>query len=267
MFRLLSSEERAKIAKGLLNEGRYRIVTDEEKIWVIKHNNYPDSLKRDLLGFLLGKGIFNIPEVRLLNNQQLEEIKQFASQGESFDINNTFLVRLAHSYSSEELPCKTIEEAVATELVYSIWIRRRDAHIDNRTYVKGIPIFFDFHIAFLGESDLVDINVFFSQTQDHGRAGLWRVKVWTDFLGQFTGTINPIEIGAYHFVNDLNSFYQYVNKSKTILKENIANRVETLVHQVNFTGATETQVIDLLKRNLATLDGDVSKMLEIVRKD
>lgn len=267
MYRLLSNEEKARIAKGLLNEGRYRIITDEEKIWVIKHNKYLDSLKRDLLGFLLGKGIFNIAEVRLLNNQRLEEIKQFVHPRETFDITNTFLVRLAHSYSPEELPCKTIEEAVAAELVYSVWIRRRDAHIDNRTYVKGIPIFFDFHIAFLGESALIDINVFFSQTQDYGRAGLWRVKVWNDFLGQFTGAINAVEIGAYHFVDDLNSFYQYVEKSKTILKEKIANQVETLVHQVNFATSTETQIVDFLKKNIDTLDGDVSEMLETINKD
>lgn len=267
MFRLLSSEERTKIASGLCNEGRFRIITDGKRIWVIKHNNYPDSLKRDLLGFLLGKGIFNIPKVSLLNNQQLEEIKQFASPGESFDTNNTFLVRLAHSYSLEELPCKTIEEAVATELIYSIWIRRRDTHIDNRAYVKGIPIFFDFHIAFLGESDLDDINVFFSQTQDHGRAGLWRVKVWKDFLAQFTGALNPIEIGAYHYVNDLASFYQYIEKSKTTLREKVANQAEKLVRQAQFTNTTETQIIDLLKKNLDTLDDDVNKMLEIVGKN
>ncbi len=267
MYRLLSSEEKARIAKGLLNEGRYRIITDGEKIWVLKHNNYQDCEKRDLLGFLLGKDFFNIAEVMLLNAQQLEEIKQFAYSNESFTVNNTFLVRLAHSYLPQELPCKTLEEAVATELVYSILIRRRDAHIDNRAYVKGIPIFFDFHIAFLGELDLADINVFFSQTQDHGRAGLWRVKVWKDFLAQFTGAINPIEIGAYHFVNDLNAFYQYVEESKTILKDRIANQIEGLVRQVNFANTTETQVVDFLKRNLDTLDSDISKMLEIVGKD
>lgn len=267
MYRLVSSEEKAGIAKGLLNEGRYRIITDEERIWVLKHNRYQDSEKRDLLGFLLGKEFFNIAEVRLLNNPQLEEIKQFAYPDEIFDITNTFLVRLAHSYSPEELLCKTVEEAVAAELVYSVWIRRRDAHIDNRIYVKGIPIFFDFHISFLGEAELANINIFFSQTQDHGRAGLWRVKVWNNFLGQFIGAINPIEIGAYHFVNDLHSFYQYVEKSKGILKEKIIGQVETLVRQVNFSTSTETQIIDFLKKNINTLDGDINKMLETIKKD
>jgi len=267
MYRLLSSEEKARISKGLLNEGRYRIITDEENFWVLKHNSYQDCEKRDLLGFLLGKDFFNIAEVILLNDQQLEEIKQFVYPGELFTVNNTFLVRLAHSYSPRALLCKTLEEAVATELVYSLWIRRRDAHIDNRTYIKGIPIFFDFHIAFLGESDLADINVFFSQTQDHGRAGLWRVKVWKDFLAKFTGAINPIEIGAYHFVNDLNSFYQHVEKSKTILKEKIVNQVEACVRQVNFANTTETQVIEFLKRNIDTLDADIKQMFEVVGKD
>jgi hypothetical protein len=234
---------------------------------VLKHNNSTDGEKRDLLGFLLGKEYCNVTEVKLLSEQELDNIKQFANSEESFSVNNTFLVRLVHSYSLEELPCKVLEEAVAMELVYSTWIRRRDTHVDNRIYIKGIPIFYDYHVAFLGEPDLADINVFFMQTSDYGRAGRWRVKILNDFLTQLTRGINKVEMGAYHFVNDLNSFYWYVEKCQTILKENVPNQIENLVCQVNFTTTTEAQIIDFLKKNLDTLEADVKKMLEIIRRD
>lgn len=265
MFRLLSNDERVKIASVLQNEGRFGMLTDGERMWVLKHNGNPDSEKRDLLGFLLGKDFGNIAEVKLLTEQELENIKQFVTRPDALSVNNTFLVRLAHSYSAEELPCKTIEEAVATELVYSVWIRRRDAHIDNRVYVKGIPIFFDFHVAFLGETEIADINVFFSQTQDYGRAGLWRVEVWHSFLGQFTGAIHPNAIGAFHFVNNMVYFYQQVEKSKTVLKEKVANQIESCIRQVRFESTKEMEIINFLKKNTETLDDDVDKMLEIIK--
>ena len=74
-------------------------------------------------------------------------------------------------------------------------------------------------------------------------------------------------MGAYHYVNDLASFYQLIEKSKTTLREKVPNQLEKLVRQAKFTNTTETQIINLLKGNLTTLDGDVSKMLEIVGKD
>lgn len=266
MYRLLTNEEKIKISPGLSNSP-FRIITDGEKTWVLKHNNNTDCEKRDLLGYLLGKDFCNVTEVRLLSEQELENIKQFANQDESFSINNTFLVRLAHSYSLEELPCKILEKAVATELVYSTWIRRRDAHVDNRVYVKGIPLFYDYHVAFLGELDLADINVFFTQTDDYGRAGRWRVKLLNNFLTQLTRGISKVETGAYHFVNDLDSFYRHVEKSKAILKEKVANQIEKLVSQAKFNATAEAQIVDLLKKNVDTLDADVSKMLEIMKQD
>ena len=262
MYRLLTNEEKIKISTEL-NDSPFRVITDGEKIWVLKHNNNADCEKRDLLGFLLGKDFCNVTEVKLLDEQELENIKQFANEQESFSVNNTFLVRLAQSYSLDELPCKVLEEAVAAELVYSVWIRRRDAHVDNGVYVKGIPLFYDYHVAFLGETDLADINVFFAQTSDYGRAGRWRVKILNDFLTQLTRGVSKVEMGAYHYVNDLDSFYQYVEKSKARLKEKVTDQIEKLVQQVKFTNTIETQIVNLLKKNLDTLDADVSKMLEI----
>lgn len=267
MFKLLSSEEKAAIAPGLRNEGRFRMISDNQGIWVLKHTSNSDNEKRDLLGFLLGKDFCNIAKVRLLTEQELEEIKSLASQGESFNINNTFLVRLGHSYRLEELPCKTLEETVASEFVYSVWIRRRDAHIENRVYVNGIPIFFDFHIAFLGEPELANIDVFFSQIQDHGRAGLWRIKIWSNFLPQLTGTINNVEIGAFHFINDTVTFYKNIEKIKDVIKNNTSKNIDAQIREVKFHIDHESEIIEFLKKNAETLDSDVEKMIEIIGKD
>ena len=267
MFRLLSSQERSQIAPGLGNEIPFRVISDGKRVWVIKHRPRINCGKRNLLGYLLGHDFCNVCEVKLLNKESLEELKQFAYPHESFNTSNTFLVRLAQTYSLGELPCKTVEEAIATELVYSIWIRRRDTTLDNRVYLKGVPIFFDFHIAFLGEEDLADINVFFSQTQDHGRAGLWRIIAWNDFPAQFTGEINPIQVGTTHFINSEASFYQQVDKSKTILKRELANKIETIVNKVSFSSEVEEQIINFLINNLNTLDSDVNRMLGVLIKN
>lgn len=267
MFQLLSQEQRSTIASSLFNEWRFRMVTDDNKVWVIKHSGNEDFAKRDFLGFLLGKDFCNISEVKTLNEQELENIKQFSSNNEYFNTNNTILVRLAHSYSIEELPCKTLEEAVASELVYSVWIRRRDAHIDNRVYFNGIPLFFDFHVAFLGEQNLSDINTFFSQKDDYGRAGLWRVKIWGDFLEHFTGAIHPNALGSFHFINDWDSFYGQIQKVKTTLKERAKNQIEGSVRAAKFSNDREVEIINFLKKNLETLDNDIAKMLEIIKQD
>lgn len=238
-----------------------------QKSWVIKHSGNEDFAKRDLLGFLLGKDFCNISEVKTLSEQELENTKQFSFPSEYFNSSNTILVRLAHSYVIEELPCKTLEEAVASELVYSVWIRRRDAHTENRVYVKGIPMFFDFHVAFLGEPNLSDIDVFFSQTQDYGRAGLWRVKTWNDFLNQFTGSIHPNAIGSFHFINDTDSFYRCVDSNKVKLKEKVSSKIDDCVQQVKFDTAREAEIKAFLKRNLETLDSDINKMIGIIQQN
>lgn len=263
MFKLLQNEEKATISIGLINSP-FRIVSNGSKNWVLKHNNNPDSEKRDLLGYLLAKNFANVVEVKLLPAADLQEIKQFALPQEAFALNNTFLVKLAHSYRANELNCKSLEEAVAMELVYSVWIRRRDAHVDNRVYVDGIPVFYDYHVAFLGEPDLADINVFFSQLSDYGRAGRWRVKLLGDFLTQLTRGINKNQLGAYHYVTDLNSFYEKVENSKAVLREKVRDQIDSIVSSVQFSQDAETQIIAFLKKNSDTLDADVSRMLEVV---
>ncbi|MFQ5452547.1 MAG: hypothetical protein ACE5DQ_03230, partial [Candidatus Paceibacterota bacterium] len=112
-YKLLTQKEKIEISPELLNENRYRIVSDKDKYWVMKHSSNEYSNKRDYLGYLLGKKFCNVAEVRLIDNAQLENLKQYAQNGEYFTTDNTCLVRLAHSYSVHELVCKSLEEAIA----------------------------------------------------------------------------------------------------------------------------------------------------------
>lgn len=86
------------------------------------------------------------------------------------------LVRIAQDYGTDELPITDLDRAIAAELVFSMWIRRRDAHPWNRAYVSGMPIFFDHHIAFGAEAANLQIRSFFRVGEDAGHAGRWRVR-------------------------------------------------------------------------------------------
>jgi hypothetical protein len=80
------------------------------------------------------------------------------------------LVRLAQDYSVEELPLGDNDAAIAAELVFCLWVRRRDPHAWNRAYVRGVPVFFDQHVAF-DDRSLED----FFETGDASHPPHWRV--------------------------------------------------------------------------------------------
>jgi len=165
-----TDDERVKCAPELVGK-KHVVVKGEKKLWVVKHKpGSKDEEKRDLLAYLLGHQFANVAEVKLLDSSEHSQIKNLSNKGENSLVTNTFIIRLGGSYSTHELPCKTLEQAVANELIYSLWIRRRDTHANNRAYTdKGIPVFFDHQTAFLGEPKS-DINTFFSRSGE-GHAG------------------------------------------------------------------------------------------------
>lgn len=155
------------------------LVKHRSKIWFVKSKIGPEKQKeRDYLAYLLGSDVCNIAEVKPLSEKEfrsLEKIGIKCTIGASHE--NTFLVRFCGDYKSSELTHRSLEGALAAEFVFSIWIRRRDAHSYNRYYVGGVPVFFDHETAFLGEEDLVDIGKFFSNGPDPGFPGLWRLEL------------------------------------------------------------------------------------------
>ena len=261
-YLLASEEDRAKYAPELVGQGHF-IVSDGEKFWVVKHSpGLVDIEKREMLGYLLGRKFSNVAEVRLLNQEEHEQIKTLTGKGEDSTLINTCLVRLGGSYSIDELPCKTVEKATAAELVYSIWIRRRDTHADNRVYINGIPVFFDHHVALLGEHEQADISTFFNpQPASYGHAGAWRVREL-----QETPTTTRARTGnkALHFVKDLSLFKKQISVAKKELFDGLGDNWEELVQVAGFTDTKRDNIVALLRSNLTAIDNNIAVMEGII---
>lgn len=261
-YGLATDEDRAKYAPELVGRGHV-IVTDGEKFWVVKHKpGLLDIEKREFLGYLLGHKFSNVAEVKLLDQEEHRQVRTLAGKGEDSLPSNTFLVRLGGSYPIDDLPCQTVEKAVATELVYSTWIRRRDTHADNRVYVNGIPVFFDHHVAFLGEPEQANIATFFNpQPASYGHAGAWRIKERQD-----TMTTLEARTGnkAHHYVKDQNSFKRQIEDAKIDIMNSLENRWKDLIPGAGFTDSKRDEIAAFLKRNLETMNDDIEMMQQII---
>lgn len=262
-FKLVTEQERAEFAPELVRTG-HKLIRNGEKLWVVKHKpSGVNEEKRDRLAYLLGKDIANVAEVKLLNNEELQNIKALTGESDNSSINNTFLIRLSGNYSLSELPCKTLEEAVAMELVYSIWIRRRDTHAKNRAYLSGIPIFFDHQTAFLGDHGLEDINYFF-HGQGEGHAGSWRVKEASEVITTQIARSRRIDT---HWVHNIDIFKEFLELSKRKIRSLSHENIENVVAEVGFTSEQTTQIVSFLVTNLNALDVEVEAMNQVVYKD
>ena len=260
-YSLATDEDRAKYAPELVGQGHV-IVTDGEKYWVRKHKSGSvDQEKRDYLGYFLGKGFANVAEVKLLNQEELNQIVNLSPTRGPATTGNTFLVRLGGSYSLSELPCKTLEEAVATELVYSLWIRRRDTHASNRVYAEGIPVFFDFETAFLGQKELSDINSFFSGFGKEGHANRWRVKETKEIITTIKSRQTIID---HHYVSNIDVFKHQVQLAVVKLREITSTNWEDTSEKAGFADSERDEMAAFLKRNLETLNDDIKTMQQII---
>jgi hypothetical protein len=150
-----------------------RLVSLGEQIWFVKCKDEAEK-KRDLLASQLAAGWLNVAEARNLSRAEFARLQQLELPTPS-NLAGTYLVRFALDYDLDGLPIRDPDIAIAHELVFSLWVRRRDAHAFNRVYKRGIPIFFDFGTAFLGERRLVDLRTFFRRGPNPGWPGWWRV--------------------------------------------------------------------------------------------
>lgn len=262
-FRIITDEER-KIYSPELVGSQHIIISDDTKFWIVKQS---DGLKRELLGYLLGRHIANVAEIKKLNAEEHAEIKLLTGKDDSSTPENTFLVRLAGSYLRNELLHKTPEEAVAAELVFSTWIRRRDAHVDNRVYVEGIPIFYDHGVAFLLEPDRAHITIFFKSNNDYGHASFWRVK---EIAGPMTTnqarSVDKSVKGAYHYVNDIKFFRDKVKIMEKYLRDNLPSFWKNYVYEAGFQDREAEIICGFLNDNLRNLSNDLQNMEEVIFK-
>jgi len=152
-----------------------RLIQFRGNVWFVKCKTVQEY-RRDRLAALLGKGLVNIATVEPLKTDQFSRLLSLHVDLPAHTTSsNTYFVKFGPDLDDDDLPIKDPDKALAHELLFSLWIRRRDAHSFNRVYRGGVPVFFDSGTAFLGEPNLMDLNQFFRPGPDPGYAGLWRV--------------------------------------------------------------------------------------------
>lgn len=261
IYRQCTPVERKKYAREVAGN----TVFDGEKYWIVKNVGISTGEEKiELLAFNLGNKIANIAEVKLLSKEETEQIRKLLK--DDFSNKMTYLVRLADSYSLESLPIEELEEAVAVELVFSLWIMRRDIHARNRVYVEDkIPVFFDHGTSFLREPTLSDIDKFFQDTGE-GHGGNWRVVEKNDeFITTAQARKENID---FHYVDDIRKFERVLNGLKKEFKNKIPQNWPQLVRSSNLThyphNHPEEKIIEALKNNLDNIDERIEKMKKVI---
>lgn len=246
-----------------------RIVEFKDKRWFVKYKENPEEQKRDYLAYLLGRRWVNVCEVHSLDSNEFRRLRalgvvtpQWASEA------NTFLVRLCQDYQVSELSNTGLDSAVATELVFSLWIRRRDTHAANRRYVANVPIFFDHQTAFLGEPSLQDLGVFFDPNgPDAGYASRWRVKkVEPD---RPVTTEEALRLGrkgdvALHFIQDLDCFNKCIQDAVKRVQSQRSEEWYEQALEARFSQTLAQQITTFLDNASAELDVAIDRMREVI---
>lgn len=260
-YRLCTLDESRKYAP----EVRGNVVFNGNKYWIVKNVGISTGEERiEFLAFNLGYKIANIAEVKLLNDEEMKKIRGLID--EDFSGKVSYLIRLGGSYSLNDLPIKDLEEAVAMELVFSLWTMRRDAHARNREYVEDrIPIFFDHGTSFLREPTLLDIEKFFKHSGE-GHAGSWRV---IERSGRSITTAQAREKNVdFHYVNSISKFIQALDYLKKEFRNKVPLSWKQTVLLSNMTHYSPVaEIVDALESNLNTIDKRIERMKGVIFQD
>ena len=123
------------------------------------------------------------------------------------------LVTLCQDYRPAHLPIRDLTKAIASELAFSAWINRRDAHNSNRVYLDGVPMFFDFDAAFA--PDAGDPR-FLRAGPDPGYTDNWRLLPIEAGHAVQTVTIRQRErdhpLLTLHPVHDVDRFHRQLRR-------------------------------------------------------
>jgi hypothetical protein len=192
----LSAELRAELVNFQGDSAVQHIVRWRHALWFCE----PREPWRELLAWRLASGWLNIAEVV----QPQEVTDGTTPTGEPHGSFSKPLIRLGQTYEVGELIVKDNDAAIAGELAFCLWVRRRDPHAWNRVYVGGVPVFFDQHVAFNTRS----LDEFFEPGGDGSHPSRWRVRTFptADFVPTTQGerdAARPIasEIGLHRVHN------------------------------------------------------------------
>jgi hypothetical protein len=211
--------------------------------WVVK----PEG-RRELLGYLLGAGLVNVAEVRLAPKVPGPRMG---------------LVRLAENYTLGDLPVQNLDEAVASELAFSLWIRRRDTHGFNRAYIDGVPLFFDHGSAF----EYAGLRQFLQSGPDNGYVPSWRVIRWdTDPTTLEVRMHNDATSEAIHPVADRGRFFDRLGAWVDRLRDLSARTIAEAVDGAGFGRARADEMIRFLVRSQRELPAALRRTRRLLER-
>jgi hypothetical protein len=245
------------------------VVSFEDKNWLVKAKDQrPEQKQRDYLAYLLGKDWANIPQVRTLSDS---EFMQLAELFPSAPLRNdtTWLVRLVQDYQVNELPIQDLSTAMAAELIFSIWVRRRDAHASNRALIDGIPMFFDFEVAFLGEPKSVELDTFLKSGPDSGYVGNWRVYKIPNEAELNLSELRKLEQGkplTLIPVDDEDKFYKALARYVKHIKSIDQQCCQAAVNRAGFGGQQGSEIMKFLIQSRGVVETSVERVVQIMRQ-
>ena len=239
-----------------------RTVESDGKRWYAKTAPQAAMADRDLLGYLLGAGAVNVAEIRRLENPAavtLPDGTPWRPRGA-----HELLVRLGQDYVRDELPLRDLDEAVAYELVFSLWIRRRDTHAGNKWYVDRLPLFFDHHAAFDDDHRNVDIGFFLHpEHSDEGHGGSWRVKAVAEDASLDIKDVRQEHRRlhrASHYVHDIDRTIALMENATSWVDTITNDTLSAAIRRAALPTDHATTVHGLLLRTQASLRQDVGRL-------
>jgi hypothetical protein len=241
------------------------VMSCNEKTWLVKSlPNDPESKNRELLAFLLGGYWLNIPEVRLLSAEEFQELRQkLVGLDENASEQNTYLVRLVQDYRETDLPVQDLDSSMASEIAFSCWILRRDAHASNRAFVQGIPMFFDFHISFG-----VEAEGFFRGGPDAGYVENWRLwQIESDNMLCDIELLRRLELdkktAAIPFVNK-SHFEATLSRVTGFIRDLDQKYLFETIKKAGFSEERCLQINRILQESSANIDSSIDRVLSII---
>jgi hypothetical protein len=211
------------------------------------------------LAYRLSSGIAKVAEVRRVTPEM--EIADSTERPVHAPGCNAIIVRLVQDYSLGELTLKALDEAVASELVYSTWIRRRDAYVGNMGYVDGVPMFFDHHIAFDEYGKAQTASEFFRCHDNGGYAGTWTLREKpgvqnADLYKELLELSGPAS-RAFHFVHSLNAVNRNLDDFAKRIREVSDETIRELIRECGLAGDAAGRVARNLHTTRESLVDDV----------
>ena len=248
---------------------RFQIEYDNA-CWYVKCKNEVEK-RRDLLAYYLGKDWTNVAEVRELDSDIISCIEEIEMFPNPVDRKKTWIVKINQTNENDQICITNLDEAVAAELVFSLWIRRRDTHSYNRNYVDGIPFFFDHQTAFLGEEYLENINEFFNPSRNWaGYASVWRIcsknglELTTNSVREYERKKKPPY--SIHFVNDIAKTLKYIDAKAEYINKNDF-KISENISMAGFDENENRKISDFLFININRIKKEIVAMKEIITHD